>query len=267
MTDPNLIRQIEELSMNAFPPLHSIHDDGWVMQIGSGYPRRVNAVYPLYAGSKTLEEKIGNCEALYRAQGLPTIFKLTKASIPATLDQSLTEKGYSTDAHTAVQVLALGGWSGHTDAADVALPAPALHQTQDGVPQVQVSETLTEAWLTALGRMRESGHEHHAIHAQILRRILPERRFASISMDGQIVACGLGVLQNGYIGFYDISTDATVRRQGHSLWIMETLMIWGKSKGATHGYLQVMLNNPPALALYAKLGFKEAYQYWYRARQ
>lgn len=246
MTDPTLIHHIEELSMNAFPPLHTLHDDGWVLHFGAGYSHRTNAVYPLYAGSKPLDEKIADCEALYHAQGQPAIFKLTKASLPATLDDTLAAKGYTATTHTAIEVLALGGWSGHADAA------------------VTLSETPSEAWLAAFGRMREMSEKDQRIHTQILRNILPARRFASIHVDGKIAACGLAVLQNGYVGFYDIRTDAAFRRQRLSFRLMETLMVWAKSQGATHAYLQVMLNNPPALALYAKLGFEEAYQYWYR---
>lgn len=246
MTEPTVIQHIEELSMNAFPALRSVHDDGWVLQFGNGYPRRVNAVYPLYAGSKTLEEKIANCETLYRDHGLPAIFKLTKASLPPTLDETLAAKGYTTDAHTAVQLLTLGAWSGHADAA------------------VTFSEVPTEAWVTAFCQMRGMSDAYQSIHTQILRNILPERRFASIHIDGQLIACGLGVLQNNFIGLYDITTHASFRRQGHSLRLMETLMAWAKAKGATHAYLQVMLNNPPARSLYEKLGFQQIYDYWYR---
>jgi len=99
-----------------------------------------------------------------------------------------------------------------------------------------------------------------------LRGILPARRFASIAVDGQTVACGLGVLQNGSIGFYNIVTDDVFRRQGLAQGLIASLLAWAKAEGALCGYLQVMLDNPPALALYAKLGFKEAYQYWYRVK-
>ena len=49
--------------------------------------------------------------------------------------------------------------------------------------------------------------------------------------------------------------------------MMEGLLAHGQRNGARTAYLQVMLNNPPALQLYEDLGFKEVYQYWYRVKQ
>ena len=47
---------------------------------------------------------------------------------------------------------------------------------------------------------------------------------------------------------------------------MLNLLDWAKRKGAQVAYLQVMLNNPPALHMYERLGFQEVYQYWYRIK-
>lgn len=248
MTDPNLIRHIEELSMNAFPPLGSLHHDGWVLHFTDCYARRVKAIYPLYEGSKPLQEKIDACETFYRGKGQRVVFKLTKTSFPAHLDETLAARGYAVDVNTAVHLLDLAAWSGAADG------------------DVTLSETPTPQWLAAFGRMRGLSAADCASHGQILQRILPARRFASITQNGEMIACGSGVLQNGFIGFYDVTTDATIRRQGHSLRLMQTLLAWAKSEGAAYGYLQVMTHNFPALALYAKLGFHEAYQYWYRTK-
>lgn len=248
MTSLTVITQIEEYSMNAWPPLGSLHDDGWVLQFGEGYSRRANAIYPLYPGSRALPEKLSTCEAIYRAKGQSVIFKMTDASQPAQLDEILAAAGYQTDARTAVQTLNLAAWSGDSDA------------------DVTLSDTPTREWLSAFCYMRTLSDAHRAIHERITRSILPEKRFASITRNGQIVACGLGVLQSGWVGFYDISTDESVRRQGHALKVMQTLLAWAKSAGAHDAYLQVMVDNVPALTLYEKLGFKEAYQYWYRIK-
>jgi ribosomal protein S18 acetylase RimI-like enzyme len=48
---------------------------------------------------------------------------------------------------------------------------------------------------------------------------------------------------------------------------MRNLLAWGKQNGAQHAYLQVMLNNVPALHLYSQLGFKQVYEYWYRIKR
>ncbi len=256
MIDNDLVRCVEELSMNAWPALQTLHDDGWVLRFANGYGRRANAVYSHNAGCKDIMEKIRACEALYRSKGQRAIFKLTQASLPAGLDEILAADGYATDAHTAVQLLDLARWQGARRTS-----TGSVHRSG-----VTLSEAPGGEWLAAYARMSEIKNEEMLTHEQILRAIIPIRRFASISVDGQAVACGLGVLQNGWVGFYDIRVDSAFRRQGYAHELMTALLAWARSEGAVHGYLQVMLDNPAALALYAKLGFRQAYDYWYRVK-
>src|SRR5258706_362475 len=199
----DLIRRMEELSMNAWPALQTLLYDGWVLRFADGYTRRANSVNPLYPSARDVE-------------------------------------------HTAVQLMDLAGWAGTATA------------------EAGLSEDVTEAWLAAFWRMSGTPAEKRATHERMLRSILPRKRFASFTVDGQVIACGLGVLQDRLLGMYDIVTDPGLRRQGYGRRLIETLFAWGKRDGAQRSYLQVMLNNPPALALYAKLGFQEAYRYWYR---
>jgi ribosomal protein S18 acetylase RimI-like enzyme len=46
--------------------------------------------------------------------------------------------------------------------------------------------------------------------------------------------------------------------------MVTSLMAWGRSEGATVAYLQVREENEVARALYASLGFRDAYRYTHR---
>ena len=70
----------------------------------------------------------------------------------------------------------------------------------------------------------------------------------------------------GYIGLFDIVTDPAFRNRGYGRRVVKNLLAWGRQNDAEKAYLQVMLNNAPALHLYSKIGFTEAYQYWYRIK-
>ena len=241
-----MIRSIEELSMNAWPAMQTLQYDGWVLRYSDGYTKRANSVYPLYPSEINLDEKIEFCESFYHDRGLPAVFKLTEASTPANLDARLAERGYRKDSPTSVQTL------------DLRTFEPA------GPGVVELTSEDSEAWHTAFARMNKVDENRRTMHERILRGILLEKCYASIRIDGDILGCGLGVLQAGYLGIFDIVIDPDHRGQGFGTRLMEALLVWGQGRNAYTAYLQVMCNNEPALRMYEKLGFEKKYQYWYR---
>ncbi len=241
-----MIQTIEELSMNAWPSLQTMLYDGWVLRFADGYTNRANSISPLYPSTRDVREKIEVCEGIYRGKGLSTVFKMTAGSQPAELDAILADRGYRTDRRTSVQLLDLAG-----------------REEAPGEP-LNLPEVASEEWLAAYCRLSGIADRHHSTLRLMLRSIVPARCFASIGSDGRVIACGMGVAQDGFVGLYDVVTDAHFRRQGHGQQLVEQVLAWGKRQGARTAYLQVMTNNAPALALYGKVGFQEAYQYWYR---
>jgi ribosomal protein S18 acetylase RimI-like enzyme len=74
------------------------------------------------------------------------------------------------------------------------------------------------------------------------------------------------VLDRDLIGIFDLVTSPAHRRRGYGAALVASLLEWGFAHGARTAYLQVVKSNAAASALYRKLGFTEAYQYWYRIR-
>ena len=244
-----MIHLLEELSGNAWPALQVLLYDGWVLRFAEGYTRRANSITPLYPSALPLAEKIASCEAVYAARGQPTIFKITSAAELAALDDTLDRQGYAPDALTSVQVL--------DDLA--ALPSPA-GQT------IVAGPDLSDAWLADFCAL--SGLEARRLPTirRLLGNIIPARCFMALRQDGETIAAGLGVLERGHLGIFDVVTAAHRRNQGFGSQLMLSLLHWGRTEGARRAYLQVMLNNAPALHLYEKLGFQEVYRYWYRVK-
>jgi ribosomal protein S18 acetylase RimI-like enzyme len=241
-----VIRTIEERSMNAWPAMQTLHFDGWVLRCADGYTKRANSVYPLYPSEINLVSKIEFCESFYQDRNLPAVFKLTHASTPTDLDARLEALSYRIDSLTSVQVLTLN---------------EGYPQRLDGI---ELTSEDTETWHDAFARMNNISADRRTTHKNILHAILPKKGYASVIEAGQIIGCGLGVLQRDYLGIFDIVIDPDYRGQGHGTRLMNALLAWGQGSGAHTAYLQVMCDNEPALRLYEKLGFLEKYQYWYR---
>jgi GNAT superfamily N-acetyltransferase len=241
-------RSLEEISLNALPSLQTVHYNGWLVRFSRGYARRANSVNAIYPSTLPIDEKVAYCEALYAASGYETYFKISPAVQPTDLDARLEDRGYEREAETSVQVVDLAGADDSTDEA------------------VTIAERLDSAWIADYCQLNRVPDRHVDTLTQLLGLIKPSTGFATYRHGGETVAVGLAVRERDHVGLFDIVTEPSARNQGIGRRLVSALLRWGREGGATRGYLQVMLTNSPALHLYEKLGFREAYRYWYRVK-
>lgn len=90
--------------------------------------------------------------------------------------------------------------------------------------------------------------------------------FVVLNGTKEMAACGLGVLEREKIGLFDIRVKDCYRRLGLGTEICRQIIKEGKKYGANEVYLQVASVNEGAIRLYEKLGFTNAYTYWYRVK-
>ena len=244
---PMNINLYEELSMNAHPSLKTQHYDGWVLRFSNGYTNRANSVNPIYPGFIPTPEKVISCEEKYTREGLPVVFKLTDAS-STELDAYLHKHGY--EKKTPTNLFTANTFPSHKS-----------------TRLVTVREHIDSAWqdhffqlngLTDIDKIKTA--------SAMMENIQSTTLCAQIETDGNVVACGLCVVERGYAGLYDIVVDSAYRQKGFGYDLCSTLLSESTRYGAKSAYLQVVAANTPAIALYEKLGFQQLYQYWYRVK-
>jgi len=244
-----MLRTIEEMSLNALPALETMIYDGWILRFSRGHARRSNSIYPLYESRENINEKISKCEELYNSKELDVIYKITSVAFPSNLDCLLEECGYIIDAPTSVQIMDL-----------------------DNIKEIDnkniiYSSTINDSWFQGFCRIVNESEEKKEILYNTLENIIPKKFFVLMQQEEKVIGCGLGVLQDDFIGVYNIVIDKEYRNKGYGREIVMNLLNLGKYNGAKKAYLQVMENNQPALRLYSNIGFKEEYKYWYRVKK
>src|SRR5690606_15315603 len=95
-----------------------------------------------------------------------------------------------------------------------------------------------------------------AVIRQLLERLAVRSAFVRILRGGETAALGRAALDSGWVAPYEIVTDPRFRQQGCAAQLMLHIQQWGRQNGARSGYLQVIVNNAPALRLYARMGYR-----------
>jgi N-acetylglutamate synthase len=253
--------RIEEMSLSGWPALQTRVYDGWILRFSEGHTKRSNSVNPLYPGRLGLEEKIDECEAAYAARGLPAIFKILGCPEQAKLDGALAERGYARADETVVRTLELGGRT-------LAGAVTRADRARDGSKEASVSieSVISPAWIGGFCSCSKLWAKRELL-GRMLGNLLPEVAAASARSEAEgIIACGYGAIERGWVGCFDIVVKEEWRGRGFGEAIMGAILGEAARRGAERAYLQVVSGNAPAEALYDKLGFSEAYRYWYRRK-
>ncbi len=241
--DPAAIRDLEAVADRAWPPAEVRAHDGWELRAtGPGIGRRVNSAAPLDDGPSPWPSKVAPVEAFYRDRGLAPTFKLTAASRPEGLEAFLAARGY----HLDTPVLILTRPLDPPAASTPGLPSSPSHD-----------------WLAANAAVPSHYGAAPEAFLALLGRIRPSRAFVAVERGGTTAAIGMAVADGPWVGLFEIGTVPEQRRRGLASAVVEDLLAWGAGREPT-GLPPGDGGQSPARALYARLGFQEAYRYWYR---
>lgn len=239
---------LEELSMNAWPALQTNLYDGWVIRFTNGYSKRANSINPIYFSNENIYHKITLCEEMFKQKSIMTVFKITPKIFPHNLDSLLDKQGYKIRDITSLQVLELDNINTNIDV------------------NLRVSEELSQEWLEDYFQLNGVGIKNKITIEKMLRNISSKKYFITLVHNNKAIACALGVLEREHLGIFDVIVNEEFRSNGYGEKLIKGLINLGKNNGAKKAYLQVVINNIKAFNLYSKIGFKEAYKYWYRVK-
>ena len=146
----------EEAAINGFPPLRQVVLGDWLLRFSGGVRRTANSVTPLHEPQGDLGEVVAIAEALYRAQGQPTIFRIPSFLDPA-IDAGLAAHGYTAEGESCII-------EGPLD------PIIAAAAPFGGADAVSLEDRPTDGWFAAMALLQAQPPEYHAVYERSLVR-------------------------------------------------------------------------------------------------
>ncbi|MEP7054555.1 MAG: GNAT family N-acetyltransferase [Actinomycetota bacterium] len=240
------VREIEEVSARAWPPLEQQDVDGWVLRAGGGITGRANSVWPRAdLGALSLDEKLVAADEFYRTYELPLQIQMTPTTEPDGLAQELAARGFGvTRAARSVQVAPLDS------VVAVGVPAAA-----------QLHEAVNERWYDVVAAVNSSFAKGAGPARALLAGVRQPSAYALVTIDGVPAAAGRGVFDDDWLGIFNMATLPAFRRRGAAAAVLSALAQWAIDSGAKRGYLQMEADNEAARRLYARSGFEHCYHY------
>ena len=243
------IKEIEDMSLNAWPSHQMELYDGWIIRFSYFYTHRTNSVEQFGTSTLPWSTKIPYCESRYERWKTPTIFKISPLVSPD-FDFMLENRGYEVQHATDVCFLELDKADLRADHADV--------EFLTGIPS---------EWILSLFRLKNTTDPMHLQVVPGMYAAIPKDTIcACIRENGTIVATGLGVLDRDYVGLYAIHVQPDHRKKGYARQICTAVLSEAAKRGAKYSYLQVVDGNEAALNLYYSLGYSYLYKYWFRVK-
>ena len=127
-----IIKEIEDMSLNAWPSHKMELYDGWILRFSYFYTHRTNSVEQFGTSTLSWREKVSFCEQEYARLGSPAIFKISPLVSPD-FDYVLENRNYEIQHTTNVMT---------TDLSDADLSA--------SYDQVTITDEIPDIWIESL---------------------------------------------------------------------------------------------------------------------
>jgi GNAT superfamily N-acetyltransferase len=226
------------------PAVERAYIGHWLLRASSGWTGRGNSLLPTGRPGMPVAEALRQAEDFYNERGLPPQAQVRLGSPQA-------------------EELRASGW---VDARPEQSDVLVMHTTLDHVnaePRyaVQLAERPNVHWYAAAfdGPVPD-------VAPKVLEGAA-KAAFASITLDGQVVAVGRGAMTGHWLGVDAIRVCSDYRRRGLGTAIVQGLARWAGPNGGRRTYLEVLLENAAAMATYTRLGYREAYRYRYLTKR
>lgn len=248
-TDQNLplVRRLEAVGFRAWPATSVQYDGSWQVRLSGGHPsKRLNCVVALDpSDSRDIAIRLEKAARKFEAHGRPILVRETP----------LTPK-------PLIDLMQADGWERFEEVVTLTLDLTRIdlpEGTLDHLPSHDVGRYV-DADLLVHG----SDPALKPALAEVVSSIKPPTGlFVIEDKAAGPVAVALCVQDNDLAGIMSLAVKADRRQRGLGLEIVTAALRWARMRGARTAWLQVVADNAPALALYSKLGFTEAYRYAY----
>ena len=226
------------------PAVETSYVGQWLLRASDGWTGRANSLLPAGDPEMPVSEAVKRAEAFYTERGL---LPLALVRLNSPMAQELGELGWVDARPEQSDVLVM-----HTTL-DLVNAEPAA--------EVTVSDRPDAAWYgTAF-----EGTPPKA--APAVMEGAPKAAFASVELDGKVVAVGRGSMTGHWLGVDAVRVDPEYRRRGLATAVLQGLTRWSGQLGGRRSYLEVVEENKAALTTYTNLGYAEAYRYRYLTNQ
>ncbi|MDO3704933.1 GNAT family N-acetyltransferase [Micromonospora sp. C28SCA-DRY-2] len=249
VTDPELVRDLQERAARGQPATLVEDARGWWLRLAPGGAWWVGSVLPHRpARGADLAQRVAAAEEFYRAHGAPPAFQISPPACPDGLDELLAARGYRRECPVSLQV---------------ARTVEVLDRLAPGALRVELDDRPSRPWLDTWLAVHAAGGDPGG-ERELLDRVALPSGYARALVGDDVVAAGRAVADAGWAGVFGMVTLPGARGRGAARAVLAALAEWAAAHHADHVYLQVERGNVAARRLYGRAGFTELCGYHYR---